>query len=77
MLFEQVGMQLLQVVSSPLESACCLRRALAIRQDNLETGLGLGKIFAKKVETGPVPPPLEVPRQESWRLCFHVTNLPV
>ena len=77
MLFEQVGMQLLQVVSSPLESACCLSRALAIRLGNLETSQRLGEIFAKKVETGPVPPPLEVPRQESWRLSFHVTNLPV
>ena len=77
MLFEQAGMLLSQVVSSPLESACCLRRALVIRQDNLETSQRLGEIFAKKVETGPVPPPREMPRQESWRLRFHITNLPI
>ena len=77
MLFEQAGMLLSQVVSSPLESACCLSRALAIRLGNLETSQRLGEIFAKKVETGPVPLPLEVSRHERRGLHFHVTNLPV
>ena len=77
LLFEQVRRLLAQVVSGPLEATYCLRHALVIRQDNLETSQGLGEILAKKVETSPVPPLLETPRQESRRLHFNITNLPI